>query len=109
MTAVVFLLPPVEPAHTAACFAGASLDGGFGRYLEYGQDDRGRVWRDLRGGGEPAVHVALEGEHVGCARHAVFAGGFVGDLFGEEADEGGVDELVEAVFPNGGAVGLLWY
>ena len=52
------------------------------------------------------MHVALEREHVGCAGHSVFAGGLIGDLFGEETDEGGVDELVEAIFPDGGTVGL---
>lgn len=52
------------------------------------------------------MHVALEGEHVGCATRLVFAGGLEGDIVGEEADESGVDELIEAIFPDGGAVGL---
>ena len=107
MAAVVLLLPPVEAAHAAALFTGARLDGGFGRGFENREDNGSRVRRDLRGDGEPAVHVALEGEHVRCAGHAVFAGGFVGDLFGEEADKGRVDELVEAVFPDGGTVGVV--
>lgn len=52
------------------------------------------------------MHIALEGEHVGCAAHLVFAGGLEGDIVGEEAGESGVEELIEAVLPDGGAVGL---
>lgn len=100
VTAVVLLFPPVETAGAAVGFPGAGLDGGFGRDPEHGEDGGRRVGRYLGDVGEPAVHVALEGKHVGCAPHGVFAGGLVGDLFGEEADEGGVDEVVDAVFPD---------
>lgn len=51
--------------------------------------------------------VTLEGDHVGGAgAFAGFAGGFEGDVLGEEELEGGGGEVGEAVFPFGGAVGL---
>lgn len=53
------------------------------------------------------MHVALEGQHVGRAGAlAAFAGDFVHDVLGEEVLERSVEELVDAVLPYIGTVGL---
>lgn len=83
------------------------LDGRFGGCLQHGEDALCGEGRDLCCYGQPAVHVALERQHVGGAGAlASLARHFVHDVLGKEVLERGVEELVDAVLPYGGTVGL---
>lgn len=94
---------PVEAAHAARGAARALRDGGLSRGLEDGQDRVLGEGRDLGDDGEPAVHIALEGEHVGRAgAGGVFAGDLVRGVFrfGEEVLERCRHQFLDAVLPN---------
>lgn len=107
VAAVIGVRVPLESARPPVGFARAGRYRRFGRGLEDGEDFVGEERSDLRGGRHPAVQVAFEAEHVGCAGHVLLAGELVGDVVGEEGLERGVGQLVEAVPPNVAAIGLM--
>jgi hypothetical protein len=67
--------------------------------------DKGRHLRRLR---QPAVHVAFERQHVGCAldRAGELAGHFDGDTLWEEDVQGAFRQRCDAIGPDSGAVGM---
>lgn len=73
--------------------------------MEDGEDLFLEVGDDLSDDGEPSVDVAFEGKHVGRAgAFTAFAGDFPCDALGEEVLEEGVGEVVDAGFPDFGAI-----
>jgi hypothetical protein len=74
--------------------------------LEFWHDGIVRIGSNESGGCEPASEVRFEGIHIGGASKLGFASDFVGDVIREEGIKGRVEEVVNTVFPDSGAIGL---